>query len=395
MKNRRQTLTLFAGTFAGAFTAVAILFAASSVMARGSGPDESYATDGRVFPYRGYLELDGAAINETVTFDVTLRTPAGSTYTEEHVDVPVYGGEFQILVGGGTSRSQATLPFWVFQRDGVTIELAVNDTPMSNPQEIQPVPYAYWAAEGQDFFVEGTLGVGVDATDATITTANSTGTGAFDLESDYSLLLYTGPTPQQSYGLGIQAATLGFNSRRDYDFYVGDTAGARDASRAAFDIDGYSARIGGSDLVLGINDGRSVGSRALQRALVHYTSDSLVMNFGGDFEGGVDIQSSTRIGGAATVDGTATINGNTTITGSDNNGTVSALAVVAGSQTLRLDGNEIDSMGGDGILYINNNSAGDIYLQNNSRVDGTLRCRSVEPILAAPQTSTGRSPQTR
>jgi len=48
--------------------------------------------------------------------------------------------------------------------------------------------------------------------------------------------------------------------------------------------------IDGSDFVLGANDGRDIGENTAQRALVHYTSDRLYMNFCGDFEGGTYIQ---------------------------------------------------------------------------------------------------------
>ena len=46
----------------------------------------------------------------------------------------------------------------------------------------------------------------------------------------------------------------------------------------------------GEDLVLGSNDGRSIGSRTRQRALVHDHNDQLRINFEGDFEGGVLIE---------------------------------------------------------------------------------------------------------
>ncbi|MBN2705672.1 MAG: hypothetical protein JXR89_04440 [Deltaproteobacteria bacterium] len=51
------------------------------------------------------------------------------------------------------------------------------------------------------------------------------------------------------------------------------------------------------------------------------------------------------------------------VVGQDNNGTVATVKIVAGSQVMLLDGNEIDAMtsaGGGSILYLNNNSKGEV-----------------------------------
>ena len=52
-----------------------------------------------------------------------------------------------------------------------------------------------------------------------------------------------------------------------------------------------------SDLRIGLNDGRSKGSKEGQRALVHYINDELIINYNGDFEGGTKIQSSLSVSG--------------------------------------------------------------------------------------------------
>ena len=54
-------------------------------------------------------------------------------------------------------------------------------------------------------------------------------------------------------------------------------------------------KVGGSDLQLGIDGGRSVGSVGHQRALVHYTEDRLYINFEGDFEGGTVVEGGKMI----------------------------------------------------------------------------------------------------
>jgi len=56
----------------------------------------------------------------------------------------------------------------------------------------------------------------------------------------------------------------------------------------AMKVNGFLT-IEGSDLRLGTNDGRAQGTKTTNRALVHYDQDTLVMNFDGDFEGGVRV----------------------------------------------------------------------------------------------------------
>ncbi len=56
-----------------------------------------------------------------------------------------------------------------------------------------------------------------------------------------------------------------------------------------------SAEVQGPDLRLGLNDGRDKGSLTLQRALVHFGSDELFVNYNGDFEGGIRVNGSKVI----------------------------------------------------------------------------------------------------
>jgi hypothetical protein len=51
----------------------------------------------------------------------------------------------------------------------------------------------------------------------------------------------------------------------------------------------------GSDFVMGLNDGKTQGTKLGQRAMVHDGSDALILNYGGDFEGGTLIQSNLRL----------------------------------------------------------------------------------------------------
>jgi hypothetical protein len=57
---------------------------------------------------------------------------------------------------------------------------------------------------------------------------------------------------------------------------------------------GANLFIDGADFKLGLNDGRSKGSLTEQRAIVHDNNDILTINYGGDFEGGVNINGVTK-----------------------------------------------------------------------------------------------------
>ena len=61
------------------------------------------------------------------------------------------------------------------------------------------------------------------------------------------------------------------------------------------------------------------------------------------------------------------VNGGLVVSGSDNDGTVAALKLKNGDQTLLADGNEIDS---NGPLYLNANSKNPVYLGGNAVVKG-------------------------
>ncbi len=55
-------------------------------------------------------------------------------------------------------------------------------------------------------------------------------------------------------------------------------------------VRGFTLEHQGADFVLGTNDGRNKGSKTSQRALVHGGNDELIINYNGDFEGGVVVQ---------------------------------------------------------------------------------------------------------
>ena len=79
--------------------------------------------------------------------------------------------------------------------------------------------------------------------------------------------------------------------------------GTRDGNRKNLSV-GNRLFVHGSDLVLGTHDGRDQGSRPLQRALVHggpsvgaKFEDTLFVNYGADFEGGIHLSGPRTIVG--------------------------------------------------------------------------------------------------
>jgi len=127
-------------------------------------------------------------------------------------------------------------------------------------------------------------------------------------------------------------------------------------------------QVNGSDLRLGINDGRASckddATGKVCRALVHYeTTDKddkklaqLVINFDNDFPGGVKIE------------------------GPENDGTLAALTISANGQTMKLDGNEIDSS--DAILLSKNTQKG-VKVYGDLQVSGDLNVNGKRPFVFA------------
>lgn len=74
----------------------------------------------------------------------------------------------------------------------------------------------YIDPSGNSLFA-GKIGIGTTTPNSKLTIGNNVGVG-FDEWNDYQLLLYTGATPQASYGLGIKSGTLAFNTNGRFDF---------------------------------------------------------------------------------------------------------------------------------------------------------------------------------
>ncbi len=65
----------------------------------------------------------------------------------------------------------------------------------------------------------------------------------------------------------------------------------------SFQIKAQSLTVPGFDIILGTNDGRDIGEKTEQRALVHWVKDQLIVNYDGDFEGGTIVDSDLTVNG--------------------------------------------------------------------------------------------------
>jgi hypothetical protein len=74
----------------------------------------------------------------------------------------------------------------------------------------------------------GNVGIGTDSPASQLSIVNNVGSGdSFDTYDDYQLLLYESAAAPQSYGIGIESATMAFNTNNDYKFYQDGGAEAK------------------------------------------------------------------------------------------------------------------------------------------------------------------------
>jgi len=132
---------------------------------------------------------------------------------------------------------------------------------------------------------------------------------------------------------------------------------------------------GGTDFILGINDTSrgTPGTSGTYRALVKQATNVLVINYGGDFTGGVQIQSSATVTGNLTINGTgtSTFGGSVTINGNLNltSGNISAINFLYGTAgTIAQSTDEWLRLNGDGT-----HSSGVYFGNSIVRTDGQFQ----------------------
>ncbi len=321
----------------------------------------------RMIPYNGYLEFDGEAFGGQADISFTLTDDAGCSFVENHEDVQVFAGRFTVNLGTVDNAGNPIAPC-LFDADAVYLQMSVRDGGSAEPhialsgrQRINPVPFAYWAAEGSDFKIDGSATVSghlsaasadvtghLDATTANLGAsdvrppsgqprlelANNVDPDGVDDLNDYQLLTWKGSGAASSFGQGIQGSTMFFNVplNNAYKFYHNGIADLLTLSAAGstltspFTTSGLLTANAGlnvtgnttlgtttlgtttfntTDIRVGNNPGRGNGGRAI----VHDTSDTLAINYAGDFSGGTSIGSSTHVNGVLNATGGVQSNG--------------------------------------------------------------------------------------
>ena len=205
--------------------------------------DNNPATDNlaRVVPYEGTIEVDGGTFTGNLSMRFTLYDDGDnplwietySTNGDSGENVNVYAGRFSVLLGKHVDLTSTVLDA---EAIFVGVDISTDDfetsTALSGRQQLGMSPFAMWAMQSTNLHVANTLtvdststltgnvGIGTSPGEAQLSFPNTGGEGGFDDYSDYKIMLWKANTPQGSYGLGIESATLAFNSGREYDFNV-------------------------------------------------------------------------------------------------------------------------------------------------------------------------------
>jgi hypothetical protein len=267
------------------------------------------------------------------SYDVTVFIYQDTTvnnkpvYAESHSNVPVKNGLVNLKIGKGspsifalnatfeTIKWNSEKPFYVRINFPT---LSIN----GSYQQLGSVPYAL-SAGSSDWKTRGDtisyslkrIGIGTDFPEQPLTIAgNTSGVNVaaqlgIQTLSNPNSRLYLGYHPTKNYG-SIQALTEGVTYRNLILNAEGGNVGigvSNPTSKLA--VDGTTVteglRVNGSDLSLGFT--RPRGSKPNQRALVHEDGDILVLNYNGDFEGGIRVDGNANISGGLNTGG-VTIN---------------------------------------------------------------------------------------
>lgn len=199
---RRSNLILFlVGTCLSGLLTVAVTSTAEDTELD-SGP--------RVIPYAGALDLAGVPYEGTADLRITLSDGEGQSWQEDHEDLQVSDGHYEVAIGSGDS-----LPDWVFTADDVYVRFWLREGFQSQESDfvalssgahgelgvkLEVSPMAYWSAQGNDLQVQQRLTVGGDTTVAGHTTLHgadgltlpsslSLSSGSLELSADAQILI--------------------------------------------------------------------------------------------------------------------------------------------------------------------------------------------------------------
>ena len=232
------------------------LFSAIVVLGVSAIADNNPGTDNvpKLIPYNGTLEKDGHVINDAVKlhFRIFDGKDAQNPVWEEQLTVQVYHGRFTALLGSSSPESSANLAKVINNADdlylGIGVVTSSGEVQLSNRQRFLPVPYALWTTASTDFKVGHDL-------------------------------------------------TVSHNISAGGDASVGGALSVAGNTTLEDDL-----TINGTDLVFSPTQDRGNGGRAL----VHHFDDTLVINFGKDFSGGIRMEGNVKMEGDVKMEGTVT-----------------------------------------------------------------------------------------
>ncbi len=370
----------------------ALMIIGLTVMAENTELD----TGARVIPYNGFLEFNGTAFTGQADVRFTLTDEDQCNFVEDHEDVQVFAGKFS--VGLGTVAGD--LPACLFDAQAVFLEMAVRggneDTPhvsLAGRQRINPVPFAYWAAEGSDFKVDGDTLVSGNASIGTSNVRPPTDQPRLELKhnvdldgvdnfNDYQLVMWRGDTPANTFGQGIQNGTMFFNvpPNDQYIFNRGGTTplftltNPTSTIHTALNVSGATSVTGALSSTGALTSpsatfsGRmTAGSAVVTGSVIAQTLTSNgALNAGNATLSG-QLQSNTISTGNITSSGTMTVAGNANVTGditgrNFSGGSFLGTGVVGGSLGIQLPHHTSPPVGCSaatvGRMYLDTNNPG-------------------------------------
>jgi hypothetical protein len=365
---RRENLKLVLTT--SICTAIVVSALTVSVQALAQLDDDP-ATDSlpRVVPYEGVLDLDG--LPHTGFLDMRFSffdAPSGGApvWTEtwsnaQQRAVQLFRGRFAVALGTFDDGGLATLESIIADADPIYLAIEVKRTneaedawvALSGRQRLNPVPYAIWSAKASDLNVAGAATVGGNTlVGGTLNVAGNTRLSALTVSGATTLtgattvggaLIANGALTANGAitnanadvniadGLNVSgnvsnsAGNLVLNDNVDIVGNLTVTGAVSDPNRPAVAI-ADDLDVGGAYLSLGKTDRRPIGNLTGQRALVHEANDKLVVNFGGEFEGGTEVNGPLVATGNVDIRGDLT-DGNSDVNINDNVGVTGGLTV--------------------------------------------------------------------
>lgn len=268
---------------------------------------------GTAFAYQGSLSNSLGAV--TGICDLRLALYEGTNGGDALAGPLALNG---VSVQNGLFSVQVDFGAGAFNGDSRWLETAVRCpsgqgafATLSPRQAVSPVPYALYAVEARqslgDFIVQDDLWVNKTA----IVGSPETITGLSLRSPD----LYLNADPFFQRGKGGRALVHDFGNsltiNHSNDFAGGVRINGGTTITGDLTVEGKTIRLMGWDLYMNAGADRGDGGRAL----VHAPEDQLVLNFEGDFAGGVAVHSNLQVNGVLTSTGTLVAGNNIHVVG--------------------------------------------------------------------------------